>query len=69
MAFTSQWVIFLAWIIFNFGILTPILRLFRYSLIYTIIIWVNSLIGVFFGLFVIINHYHLKIDLTSLLGL
>lgn len=64
--FTSQWVIFLTWIIFNFGIISPILRLTRYSLIYTVIVWVNSLMGVLFGLFVIINHYHLKIDLTSL---
>jgi ABC-type lipoprotein release transport system permease subunit len=63
--FTFQWVAFLAMLIFNVMIISPITKLTRYTMAYTVIHWINSLIGFVFGVFVIINHYHLKIDLTQ----
>jgi hypothetical protein len=63
--FTFQWAGFLALIIFNFLLVSPLSKLLKYSLAYTIIHWINSLIGFAFGVFVILNHYHLKIDLTQ----
>jgi hypothetical protein len=64
--FTFQWIGFLMILIFNFLIISPISKLTKYSMAYSIIHWVNSLIGFAFGVFVIVNHYHLKIDLTQL---
>jgi hypothetical protein len=64
--FTTQWIVFLILLIFNIIIIGPLSKLTRYNILYTIIHWVNSLIGFCFGLFIIINHYHLKIDLTQL---
>lgn len=63
--FTFQWAGFLALIIFNFLLVSPLSKLLKYSLAYTILHWINSLVGFAFGVFVIINHYHLKIDLTQ----
>ena len=63
---TFNWVAFLALLIFNFVIIAPISKLFRYSFAYTALHWVNSIIGFAFGLFVIVNSYHLKIDLYQL---
>ena len=61
--FTSQWVAFLSMILFNILVIAPISKLTRFSITYTIIHWTNSIIGLIFGIFIIINHYHLKIDL------
>jgi hypothetical protein len=61
--FTFQWVAFLSIILFNILVIAPISKLTRFSITYTIIHWINSIIGFIFGIFVIINHYHLKIDL------
>jgi hypothetical protein len=63
--FTFQWAGFLAMLVFNILIVSPLSKLTRYSIAYTIIHWFNSLIGFAFGVFVIINHYHLKIDLNQ----
>lgn len=63
--FTFQWAGFLAMLIFNILIIAPLSKLTRYSMVYTVIHWFNSLIGFAFGVFVIINHYHLKFDLTQ----
>lgn len=64
--FTVQWVGFLFIMVFNFIIVAPLSKLTKYSIAYTIIHWFNSLIGFCFGVFVIVNHYHLHIDLTQL---
>jgi len=64
--FTVQWVAFLAILIFNFGIINPLSKIKKYSMFYTVIHWLNSIIGFAFAVFVIINHYHLHIDLTEL---
>lgn len=65
--FTFQWAGFLAILVFNFLIIGPISKITRFSIAYTIIHFCNSIIGFAFGLFIIINHYHLHIDLTQLL--
>lgn len=63
--FTSQWVAFLSLMCFNFMVIAPISKIVRYSMLYTILHWFNSLLGFCFGVFIIINHYHLKLDLTK----
>lgn len=63
---TFNWLAFLALLVFNFVIIAPISKLFKYSLAYTALHWVNSIIGFAFGLYVIVNSYHLKIDLYQL---
>ena len=62
---TFQWVGFLAVILFNIVVMAPLSALTKYSMAYTVLHWFNSLIGFAFGIFVIINHYHLKIDLAN----
>ena len=64
---TFNWVVFLSIIVFNFIIITPISKLLKYSMGYTILHWINSVIGFIFGVFVIINTYHLKIDVYALI--
>lgn len=64
--FTFQWAGYIAIILFNFLIIGPISKLTKYTIFYTILHWINSLIGLIFGIFVIINHFHLRIDLTKL---
>jgi hypothetical protein len=59
---SSQWVLFLGVILLNFIVLPPISNLTRYSLVYTFLHWISSLVGFAFGLFVVINHFHLKIN-------
>lgn len=63
--FTFQWAGFLAMLVFNILIISPISKLTRFSIAYTVIHWLNSVVGFAFGVFVIINHYHLKIDLIQ----
>lgn len=67
--FTSQWVVFLAIFIFNLLIVPPITKLTRFSMAYTIIGWLKSAINLALVLFVIVNHYHLKIDLTKTISI
>ncbi len=64
--FTSQWIGFLIILIFNFLIIAPLSNLTKFSIVYTILHWFNSLVGFLFGVFIIVNHYHLKINLTEL---
>jgi hypothetical protein len=63
--FTFQWIGFLAMLVFNIFIISPLSKLTRFTMTYTLIHWLNSVIGFGFGIFIIINHYHLKIDLTQ----
>ena len=66
--FTFQWQAFLAMIVFNFMIINPISKLVKNTFLYTILHWINSLIGFAFGVFVIVNHYHLKLNLTEIIA-
>ena len=65
--FTFQWQAFLLMIVFNFMIINPISKLVKNTFLYTILHWINSLIGFAFGVFVIVNHYHLKLNLTEII--
>ena len=65
--FTVQWFTFLVVLLFNIIIIAPLSKIFKYSFAYLVLHWINSLIGLAFGLFVIINHYHLHIDVWSLI--
>lgn len=66
--FTFQWAGFLAMLVLNILIVSPLSNIFKKTFVYTIIHWINSLIGFAFAIFVIVNHYHLKIDLTQWFG-
>jgi hypothetical protein len=66
--FTFQWQVFLIMIVFNFMIIAPISKIVKDSFLYTILHWINSLIGFAFGVFVIVNHYHLKLNLTDIIA-
>lgn len=63
---TFNWFAFLSVLVFNFVIIAPISNLSKYSTFHTVLHWFNSLIGFTFGVFVIINSYHLKIDTYEL---
>jgi hypothetical protein len=61
--FTFNWVAFLAFFLFESVVIQPISKLTRGTAYYVPIHWVNSIIGLLFGIFVFINQFHLKIDL------
>lgn len=63
---TYNWVAFLIFLVFEVAIIGPLSKLTRYSFAYTVLHWINSLIGFVFGIFVLINAYHLRIDLLEL---
>lgn len=65
--FTFQWVAFLIMLLFNFVIIAPFSQLTKYSFAYLILHWINSVIGFAFGIFVILNHYHLHLNVWHLL--
>jgi len=65
--FTFQWQAFLIMIVFNILIIAPLSKIFKNTFMYTVLHWINSLIGFAFGVFIIINHYHLKLNLTDIL--
>lgn len=64
--FTSQWIIFLSLFVFNI-ILSLIQKTTRYSILYTIIGWCSAMIQFLVGIFIIINYYHLHIDVFGYL--
>jgi hypothetical protein len=60
--FTYNWVAFLIYIMITVGIIAPIQKMFNAinSVFFT---WLSSLLGFILGIFVIINQFHLRIDL------
>lgn len=68
--FTSEWIIFLAFIIFSFLIYSPIIKLIRTKLgmgkAHITAHIIATIIDICLILFAIINHYHLHIDLLTL---
>ena len=62
---TFNWLAFLVKIIFGMLLIAPISKLLKFSKGYTALHWFNSVIGLFWGLFIVINSYHLKIDLLD----
>jgi hypothetical protein len=64
--FTFNWLPFLAFIGFQLLIITPLNKIFKSNDNIKIKIhWINSVIGFLFSIFVIINQFHLKIDLLE----
>lgn len=63
--FTFNWLAFLAIIIFNIAVINPISNQLEHGTSYMILHWFNSVLGFAFGVFVILNSYHLKIDLYA----
>lgn len=63
--FTSQWGAFLIFIAFQFAIILPLDKLTLRTDTGVVIHWVNSLIGFLYTAFIIINAYHLHIDLFA----
>lgn len=57
-----NWFLFLGIITWNTVVIWPLSKLSEYSRAHTALHWLNSVIGFVFGLFVIVNAYHLKID-------
>lgn len=59
--FTQQWIVFATYLVFQFIVIVPLSAISRFSRTYTIIHWINSLIGLLFGLFVLYNEFRLHI--------
>jgi hypothetical protein len=64
--FTFNWPAFLAFLIFMWVILAPLGRLTLNTKLYPVVNWIGAVIGVIFGLFVILNSYHFKMDLMKM---
>lgn len=64
--FTFQWVAFLSIYLLNILIIPALKKIITNYFFEVTINWINSIIGLSFAIFVIINHYHLKIDLTQI---
>lgn len=64
--FTFNWPIFLGYLILIWVVLTPIAKLTMETKMYAVVQWIGGVIGVLFGLFVILNSYHFKMDLMKL---
>lgn len=60
-----NWLLFLVFFIMQIIIITPLTKLFKFSKTYVVLHWFNALVGLCVGLFVLINSYHLKIDLLE----
>lgn len=61
--FTVQWEFFLAMLLFEILVIAPLSNWTRYTKAHKIIHWINSFIGFLFCIFVILNHYHLHINI------
>jgi len=60
--FTSQWIGFLLFIVFQYVIIYPLNKLVGFSPIRLLTTGINTIVGILFPLFIIINHYHLHLD-------
>ena len=47
-------------------VIIPLVSMIGYGFMYTVVNWINSVIGFAFGVFVIVNSYHLKINVYEL---
>lgn len=63
--FTFQWQVFLAFMVMELFVFSPLIAVSKKVFpLYVSIHWINSIIGLLFVLFTIINSYHLKIDIN-----
>lgn len=65
--FSSQWVLFIIIVLFNFGIIYPILTFTKNTIFGIIIKWISHLMNFFVIIFLILNHYHLHIDVWAVI--
>jgi hypothetical protein len=63
---TFNWVAFILMIIIQFLIIWPLGKLLEKTIGYVVLHWLNSIIGFSFGIFIILNSYHLKLDLYEI---
>ncbi len=63
--FTFQWPAFLLMLLFSALVISPLSKITRFGILYTALHWVNSLIGFGFAVFIIINKYHLHINVLE----
>jgi len=66
--FSVQWAGFAAILVFNIAVIYPISQIAPFSLFYIGLHWFNSVIGLIFAVFIIVNHYHLHIDLAKFIA-
>ena len=59
---SSQWFLFLIFLILNFFVFAPISKIVGFSPLRYITSGANTIIGIIFCLFLIINKYHLHLD-------
>ncbi len=66
--FTFNWFLFAAILIFNVIVIGQLNKKAN-DYWFLVINWLNSVIGFVFVIFIIVNEYHLRIDLASLLNI
>lgn len=62
---SSQWIVFTAYLVFAFGVVTPLRKLVGYSPARFYFTFTDTLICIFVIGFIVINKYHLHIDTLS----
>ena len=64
---SSQWVLFLVFLLFQFIIIKPISDLVKFSFYRYFVTGFNTIVGIIFSLFLILNKYHFKLNLYEIL--
>ena len=64
---SSQWVLFLIFLLFQFIIIIPISDLVKFSFYRYFVTGFNTVVGIIFSLFLILNKYHFKLNLYEIL--
>ena len=64
---SSQWVLFLIFLLFQFIIIKPISDLVKFSFYRYFVTGFNTVVGIIFSLFLILNKYHFKLNLYEIL--
>ena len=64
---SSQWVLFLVFLLFQFIIIKPISDLVKFSFYRYFVTGFNTVVGIIFSLFLILNKYHFKLNLYEIL--
>jgi hypothetical protein len=62
-----NWVMFVLYLFLQFIIFTPLYRILRKTFAYIAVLWIAALLNIIFVLFVVINAYHLRMDMWALL--
>ena len=59
---SSQWVLFFILLTTEFLILVPLVKLLKETILYIVLITIDTLVCIFFITLIILNKYHLHID-------